>query len=252
MKQVEEKLQEFEQRGLNKPTIEIKKIINDEGKVVCLVDITSKPKSKSILNLKLEHSEATLEDAITACLDIILNVEVEVEDNITVPINPPDSLLLSMAIRYDHGLGVPGYYDMLGAGEHQKRLNSTLTVMRQLHQEVVGKGFYHEGYQPPMSLDNYSIKLPENLTSSPEPILNAQEVSECIESACSDLCDSEEPCSLTPTGDCYLRINRTASAGLEESQVKSMQSLAKQLRARGGDLSNDAASWLEKFSGQQG
>ena len=59
-----------------------------------------------------------------------------------LPKEPPLGLLMSMALRYDHGLGCPEYYDMFGEGEHVKRLESTLTTMRQLYEEVSGYGFY--------------------------------------------------------------------------------------------------------------
>lgn len=64
---------------------------------------------------------------------------------------PPPGLLMSMAVRYDHGLGVPGYYDQvifsgIGDGEggvtHAMRLESTMRTMRQLWEEVTGRGFY--------------------------------------------------------------------------------------------------------------
>lgn len=63
---------------------------------------------------------------------------------------PPPGLLMSMAIRFDHGLGVPGYYDQLAAMgltvdarvTHKQRLESTIRQMRQLWEEVVGLGFY--------------------------------------------------------------------------------------------------------------
>lgn len=73
-------------------------------------------------------------------------------DMVLVPREPTPGLLMSMALRYDHGLGMPGYYDdiqqMLPEGHpekgitHARRLESTLTTMRQLHEEVVGAGFY--------------------------------------------------------------------------------------------------------------
>lgn len=64
---------------------------------------------------------------------------------VMVPAEPPRALLISMAIRYDHGLGVPGYYDTLGNSEaHQQRLESTISIMSQLYEEVVGKGFYSD------------------------------------------------------------------------------------------------------------
>lgn len=60
-----------------------------------------------------------------------------------LPKEPPLGLLVSMAIRFDHGLGCGGYYDfLLGDGEHDKRMNYTLGVMRQLYEEVNGHGFY--------------------------------------------------------------------------------------------------------------
>lgn len=74
------------------------------------------------------------------------------------PIEPSNALLMSMAIRYDHALALPGYYDQFSAfmaksntpdgalvhvATHAQRLASTLSTMRQLHEEVVGKGFYN-------------------------------------------------------------------------------------------------------------
>lgn len=66
-----------------------------------------------------------------------------------MPQEPPPGLLMSMAIRYDHGLGMPGYYDSLnqctsipGGPTHAQRLESTLRTMRQLYEEVSGYGFY--------------------------------------------------------------------------------------------------------------
>lgn len=65
---------------------------------------------------------------------------------VTVPVEPTSALLHSMAVRYDHGLGMPGYYDqpIFGAENvgHARRLEATISVMRQLHEEVVGTGFY--------------------------------------------------------------------------------------------------------------
>lgn len=67
-------------------------------------------------------------------------------DAVMVPKEPSEGVLVSMAIRYDHGLGVPGYYDqpLFGAenGGHKRRMESTVAKMRQLYEEVVGAGFY--------------------------------------------------------------------------------------------------------------
>lgn len=62
-----------------------------------------------------------------------------------LPQGPPPGLLMSMALRYDHGLACPGYYDTLPSypGEtHAKRLEYVLRVMRQIYEEVSGYGFY--------------------------------------------------------------------------------------------------------------
>lgn len=60
---------------------------------------------------------------------------------------PPAGLLMSMAMRMDSGLGVPGYYDqpffqMAESLTHRQRLESMLRCMRQVWEEVAGCGFY--------------------------------------------------------------------------------------------------------------
>jgi len=56
---------------------------------------------------------------------------------------------MSMAIRLDHALGCPGYYDQMAeigldtSGiTHTQRLEMTLKDMRRLYEEVSGYGFY--------------------------------------------------------------------------------------------------------------
>lgn len=83
-----------------------------------------------------------------------------------LPKEPPPGLLTSMAIRSDHGLGVPGYYDELAtmgltvAGvSHAKRMEATLRVMRQLYEEVSGHGFYS-----PEKEADYAAMIPPALS----------------------------------------------------------------------------------------
>lgn len=62
-----------------------------------------------------------------------------------VPKEPTPGLLKSMALRYDHGIFAP-HFDF-GQGcptveERQRHIDVTLTTMKQLHEEVVGTGFY--------------------------------------------------------------------------------------------------------------
>lgn len=66
-----------------------------------------------------------------------------------VPIRPSKGVLMSMAIRMDHALGMPGYYDQLPAFlrgpnpvPHKARLEIALADARRCYEEVVGTGFY--------------------------------------------------------------------------------------------------------------
>lgn len=85
-----------------------------------------------------------------------------------LPEKAPRGLLVSMALRDDHGLGVPGYYDGLqmlfdqhrppaGSGpadrsrahepgcrppSHAQRMDAAIQRMRSLYEEISGRGFY--------------------------------------------------------------------------------------------------------------
>lgn len=63
-----------------------------------------------------------------------------------LPKEPSLGLLMSMAIRDDHALGCPGYYDGAPFGKagitHAKAVAVGLSRMRQLYEEVSGQGFY--------------------------------------------------------------------------------------------------------------
>ena len=79
-----------------------------------------------------------------------------------VPKTPSQACLRSMAIRSDHGLGVPGYYDspllqQIAAASasgsegksfalsHEQRMGAAMIRMSQLYEEAVGQGFFtHE------------------------------------------------------------------------------------------------------------
>jgi hypothetical protein len=67
---------------------------------------------------------------------------------VLVPVAPTPGLLMSMAIRHDHGLGVPGYYDqplMQRANHgvsHARMVECALSDMRKIYEEVVGSGFF--------------------------------------------------------------------------------------------------------------
>lgn len=64
---------------------------------------------------------------------------------VTVPLEPSKGLLTSIALRLDHGLGCPGYYDQFprfDGDTHQGRLDQALTDAKRAHEEIVGTGFY--------------------------------------------------------------------------------------------------------------
>jgi hypothetical protein len=75
---------------------------------------------------------------------------------------------MSMAIRYDHALGMPGYYDQMNTAfqragmrpqpTHAERLESTLRTMRQLWEEVAGQGFY-----TPAKEAQYATMVPDEI-----------------------------------------------------------------------------------------
>ena len=71
--------------------------------------------------------------------------DTKLPDYVLVPREPTEAMLKSMAVRYDHGLGVPGYYDQpMFVGlqlSHAQRFESTLRTMRQLYEEATGQGF---------------------------------------------------------------------------------------------------------------
>jgi hypothetical protein len=99
-----------------------------------------------------EYDIAALERLAEAAADILDKLErwqpaeLDGKQVVCIPLEATPGLLMSMAIRDDHALGMPGYYDQpFVATEgvtHAKRVESALRKMSQLHEEVVGKGFY--------------------------------------------------------------------------------------------------------------
>jgi hypothetical protein len=84
-----------------------------------------------------------------ACIESLKNSNRtdDSDDYVLIPKKPSDGLLMSMAVRSDHGLAIPGYYDQpMFVGphhpSHKQRLEGTLREMSQIYEEVVGEGFY--------------------------------------------------------------------------------------------------------------
>ena len=77
-------------------------------------------------------------------------------EHITIPVKASAALLHSMAVRYDHSLGISeGVTDdeiiamrkaepiMAAMYRTSREREGLMTTMKQLHEEVVGKGFYN-------------------------------------------------------------------------------------------------------------
>ena len=98
-----------------------------------------------------ELTQAELEVAQAAAHQALERLE-SVHGWTVVPKSPSSALLMSMAVRLDHGLGVPGHYDSLnelreqlpglevGDGQlltHQQRVEEALEVARKAHAALV-------------------------------------------------------------------------------------------------------------------
>ena len=65
------------------------------------------------------------------------------EQYVTVPVEPTPALLVSMAMRYRHDFGIDtDDSSPMSCGLTDRERESILNTMRQIHEEVVGKGFY--------------------------------------------------------------------------------------------------------------
>jgi hypothetical protein len=78
-----------------------------------------------------------------------LTQELERRGYVLVPVKPSPGLLVSMATRYAHDFGLDADADEANPSSFQMGYTSDqraglLCIMGQLHQEVVGTGFYSE------------------------------------------------------------------------------------------------------------
>lgn len=92
--------------------------------------------------------ETVIEHATTAKPGSAQAADVPSDEWVLVPKEPSEGRLISMAIRSDHGLGVPGFYDQKflrsanNGATHLRIFNATIGTMRQLYEEATGQGFY--------------------------------------------------------------------------------------------------------------
>jgi hypothetical protein len=82
---------------------------------------------------------------------------------VAIPKTPTPGILMSMALRVDHGLGCPGYYDQFNVtGEawrsHARRLEVALSDARKQYEEIAGTGFYSKDRE-----DYYCSLIPANV-----------------------------------------------------------------------------------------
>ena len=121
----------------------LRNLVNNNGGPLQSEEAAQTTREDDYIMVRLADFEAAV-----AALDAV-PASGEPGDGELLPKEPPPGLLMSMAIRYDHALGCPGYYDQQQLfGEkgpsHSQRLESTLTTMRQLYEEVSGHGFYRK------------------------------------------------------------------------------------------------------------
>lgn len=96
-----------------------------------------------------------------------------VEGHVSVPVEPSPGLLASMAMRYDHGifLSPDPRSSLLPVSEEARarRISSTISTMRQLHEEVVGTGFYSPDRETQYA--SY-VSLPRQVTAQEHNLLS--------------------------------------------------------------------------------
>lgn len=127
---------------MSNPTIEA---LNAAAEVFLALDAQSWPQNEADVfhgregQCPVDYSRA--QELVATELDRLMQTPTP-----PLPEEPLPGLLMSMAIRYDHGLGCRGYYDhpmfTTNGITHQQRLESALRTMRQLYEEVAGFGFY--------------------------------------------------------------------------------------------------------------
>lgn len=116
-----------------------------------------------------------------------------VEPRETSVSTPPPGLLVSMAIRMDRALGIPGYYDQpLFAMSsqpipHQQQMEAAIITARQMWEEVVGQGFYRPEREAEYAAKRGSAVEPERCIHGAVvcekcagmAVRNAEKASEC-------------------------------------------------------------------------
>lgn len=161
---------------------------------------TAKVDSPYFSNGMFRQDCANLIDALTTQAPAVAH---QVPEGMAlVPVKPTRGLLISMAIRSDHGLGIPGYYDEMRehlpadhpmkSVTHAQRMQSTMNSMRQLHEEVVGTGFYkpereasYAGMQPMPRGDGQGFDEPVGIHVIVEPEEWRPSIREAIDAAIS-------------------------------------------------------------------
>ncbi len=87
-------------------------------------------------------------EATKPTIDFSTAGRAKTKGSVKIPEEPSEGILMSMAMRYDHALGFPGFYDQdltrTPGVTHAQRLASALTTMRKLYEEVARRGFYQD------------------------------------------------------------------------------------------------------------
>lgn len=130
-----EQMQEYARAALTPPEGHVVVTRNEAGQAVAVIRQDDEGRILSVI-AEFEPVKGDMGNPISIPDGYVL-----------VPVEPTPGLLMSMAIRRDHALGCPGYYDldMFTAGGHvghQRILEVAISEARKQHEEVVGTGFY--------------------------------------------------------------------------------------------------------------
>lgn len=98
------------------------------------LDSLQNPSAMKLAMGEMSHEElVAAQQAVRDVLEGLAQSEWSAGDR-----EPPQALLQSMAVRLDHGLGLPGYYDQFSPpGTHQKRLEHAMGVAKAAHASFV-------------------------------------------------------------------------------------------------------------------
>lgn len=119
---------------LEREKSDLQEVLDDKRRLVRELDVALNGEEGAA-------KQASLCDLVSQCIQIKRDLA-KAREAVNLPKEPPIGLLMSIAIRLDHGLGIPGYYDQFEPGGHEIKLKLALSDARRAYEEISGQGFY--------------------------------------------------------------------------------------------------------------